>query len=102
VAIIPLMSLFAEALVQSHFFLTESTRCATADSVPTSFFFEFFLSENLQVEEIIDLSKGEIEPPEEFKISANSVLQMIIKQALITKGIHDVHTLLELYSEKGK
>lgn len=112
-----LLYIFSECTMQSGYHSFDVTLCRGIGTEPFlsdrvysvcycrqrahQLFFEFFLSENLQVEEVIDLSKGEIEPPEEFKISANSVLQMIIKQALLTKGIHDVHTLLELYSEKG-
>ena len=62
-------------------------------------FFEFFLSDDLQVKEMIVVGDKE-DVPEEFEGSANSVLQMIIKGALDTKGIQTVHRLMELYGGK--
>ena len=61
-------------------------------------FFEFFLSKDLHVQEMI-VSGSKENIPEGFADSANSVLNMIIKGALDTKGIHDIHSLLKLYDK---
>ena len=67
----------------------------------TQLFFEFFMTEDLQVQEMIILS-GNLAKHQQFEISANSVLHMIIKQALLHKGICNISTLLKVYGKKGK
>ena len=62
---------------------------------------EFFMTEDLQVREMIILS-GNLAKHQQFEISANSVLHMIIKQALLHKGICNISTLLKVYGKKGK
>ena len=67
----------------------------------TQLFFEFFLTDDLQIQEMIILS-GNLTKHQVFEISANSVLHMIVKQALLHKGICNISTLLKVYGEKGK
>ena len=62
-------------------------------------YLEFFVSEDLQLQEMIVLGENKV-LPDQFTTSANSILQMIIKQALATKGIQNVQTLMQVYGEK--
>ena len=62
-------------------------------------FFEFFFTDDLKVHQMIALG-DEKDVPGVFTATADSVLQMIIKQALATKGIQNIHKLMELYNKK--
>lgn len=64
--------------------------------------FGFFLTEDLGVHEIVKLSECDREPPEEFKASAHTILEMIIKKALDHKAISNITALLELNEGKGR
>lgn len=110
-----LLYIFAECTMKTGYHLFDVTLCTGNSPKPfeenkiysvcycrqrsQQFYFEFFLSEDLNVEKMIVLG-DEKDVPDIFATSANSVLQMIIKQALATKEIRSVHTLMELYGKK--
>ena len=64
--------------------------------------FEFFLTDDLKVHDLVKLSDNDGGAQEVFKDSATSALEMIIKPILTMKGINDTSSLLKIYESKGR
>lgn len=64
--------------------------------------FEFFLTDDLKVEKLVKFSESDGGPHSEFKDTAYSALEMIIKPICAIKSINNASTLLQMYGNKGK